>query len=452
MKKVKLFLLLTVSFLCVKSQGIYVPLTPTVYGVHQLRDKVDLVRHIPEKSSLELNTNDSSAQIFYYTEDSSMYMYTKYTGFKKLGAITSFLGLKDSLYFNSPLYTQQIFGHSNWYDIKADTSTSHPYALVTQHQLSIFSPSVNGIDDVLSVNQTITSDRQIAGGSRNILIDGFSEIKLKSNIPGWYSSEIQLNREEGLNLSLKNSSSTKISRLEILESGIRSYTSSDNGSSVLEFSSPQNSSGIGYFSLNNSRFHIFGHKDTLNKTPENYLTLDNDTLKVVNKKTKEFLCTIYQSGTDDPQTITSGTLEIGVTYEISFHNGSDDFTNVGAPNNSNHTKFIATGTTPLVWSSSSQLKYNNGYPKVKTIINEIGNIWIERSGIGSYNINSNNLFTEDKTFIYISPHKDEGNGVFPVMTFDITSESRIAIEVQDISSGFTDDIINKSILKIEVFN
>lgn len=61
------------------------------------------------------------------------------------------------------------------------------------------------------------------------------------------------------------------------------------------------------------------------------------------------------NGNKDALELTSGSLVIGVRYTIITHNGVDDFTNVGAPNNNVGTRFVATGTSPTLWASASKL-------------------------------------------------------------------------------------------------
>lgn len=52
---------------------------------------------------------------------------------------------------------------------------------------------------------------------------------------------------------------------------------------------------------------------------------------------------------------TSGTLTIGKKYQIITYTGTDDFTNVGAATNASGVIFVATGTTPAVWTNLSTL-------------------------------------------------------------------------------------------------
>lgn len=83
----KLLIAIALIFLCgtVFSQ-IYVPVTPTVYGIHQLRVKSDSAQHVPEKDSLYTNTFDTSAQVFYNRQDSSIWAWSLAKGFWKIGS------------------------------------------------------------------------------------------------------------------------------------------------------------------------------------------------------------------------------------------------------------------------------------------------------------------------------------------------------------------------------
>ena len=55
---------------------------------------------------------------------------------------------------------------------------------------------------------------------------------------------------------------------------------------------------------------------------------------------KVYTALLTQTGGDDPQTISAGTLVVGVTYEITNYQSDDDFTNVGAPLNETGVKFV----------------------------------------------------------------------------------------------------------------
>ena len=65
---------------------------------------------------------------------------------------------------------------------------------------------------------------------------------------------------------------------------------------------------------------------------------------------------------DLPQT--SGTLIPGRTYHIQLYNAGDDFLNVGASANAELITFVATGTTPTVWTNESVLfQVHNAVPE-----------------------------------------------------------------------------------------
>jgi hypothetical protein len=117
---------------------------------------------------------------------------------------------------------------------------------------------------------------------------------------------------------------------------------------------------------------------------------------------KVFTALLSQSGTSDVQVIDGGTLIVGYTYKIISIQGDDDFTNVGAPFNSDGVYFIATGTTPAQWGNASYIEYDNGAPVVTVLENTIGNIWFTYNAVGIYDVNSNNLFTSNKTAPFIS--------------------------------------------------
>jgi hypothetical protein len=122
---------------------------------------------------------------------------------------------------------------------------------------------------------------------------------------------------------------------------------------------------------------------------------------------KVFTALVKQEGdTPSPQVVYIGTdygntLTIGVTYTIDENANGTVFTNVGAPNNNVGTSFIATGTTPANQNAfgTTVLLYDPIVPTATILENTIGNIWFTYTTTGQYGILSNNLFTENKTFI-----------------------------------------------------
>jgi hypothetical protein len=132
---------------------------------------------------------------------------------------------------------------------------------------------------------------------------------------------------------------------------------------------------------------------------------------------KVYTALLTQSGGDVShvvQSVDNGSLIIGVTYEIAFYETGDDFTNVGAPTNANGVKFVATGTTAANWNTSgtTELNYNTGAPIATVLENTIGDVWFTYGAPGVYYVNSNGLFTENKSTIVIGNVTwDGGSGI-----------------------------------------
>lgn len=125
------------------------------------------------------------------------------------------------------------------------------------------------------------------------------------------------------------------------------------------------------------------------------------------KPYKVFTALLTQSGGDNAQLIYSGELTVGVTYYING-SGGWDFTNVGAPNNNAGTTFMATGTTPNSWGTADPgngLSYNTGAPVATVLENTLGDVWFSYGGVGGYYINSNGLFTANKTTTAFMPNQ-----------------------------------------------
>jgi len=159
---------------------------------------------------------------------------------------------------------------------------------------------------------------------------------------------------------------------------------------------------------------------------------------------------LTQSGGDNIQSITSGTLTIGVTYQITDDTSNPDFTNVGAPNNNLNTYFVATGTTPNSWGQA-ELQYNEGAPVATVLENTIGNIWFEYFGEGNYYINSNELFTVNKTTILNGSGWDVGDisNTKPVYSL---YQGLSSILVQSGLAPYADDILNNTSIEIRVYS
>ena len=171
---------------------------------------------------------------------------------------------------------------------------------------------------------------------------------------------------------------------------------------------------------------------------------------------------LTQSGGDDPQSAISTPLTIGVTYTIYDYYGSDDFTNVGAPNNNIGTSFVATGTTPNNWASETVLTFNAGAPVVTVLENTIGNIWFTYNGPGFYEIILSNSIDIDKTFLHVGNGPTIGGTLFyeesgfKTISFPSISGSSSTLFLYSSGNGtgvdFIDNRFNKTPIEIRVYN
>ena len=154
--------------------------------------------------------------------------------------------------------------------------------------------------------------------------------------------------------------------------------------------------------------NVTGQTITGNLTINGNLTITGTTNT---RPYKVYTALLTQNGGDDIGYLQNGELTVGVTYKINFNSDGMDFTNVGAPNNEVDTYFVATGTTPNDWGKSVDteniLEYNLGAPVVTVLENTIGNIWFQYSGEGEYRINSNSLFTANKTYTVLQLWADD---------------------------------------------
>ena len=198
-------------------------------------------------------------------------------------------------------------------------------------------------------------------------------------------------------------------------------------------------------------------------------TLDNgDTYECTNADLNAAVWKLYSSPTpkykvftailkqksDSPSNIlvSSGDLDVGVTYSISGGGGGWDFTNVGAPNNDNGTSFIATGTTPNSWGTEVNgegLEFNTGTPIVTVLENTIGNIWFGYEDAGLYRCLSNDLFIENKTIIDMDAYCQNGNPTAQIVYKDLTTGSFV---IGTYKSVYSNEMLSKNRLEIRVYN
>ena len=168
--------------------------------------------------------------------------------------------------------------------------------------------------------------------------------------------------------------------------------------------------------------------------------------------TAQYKFLLSQSGGDDPQTATSGSLTQGATYEIVAFETGDDFTPSGAPNNTVGTKWIANGIAPT-WSNGSEIGWNGGAP---VLVGEVtpntlgGGIWFEFYGDGYLDVVSNDLFTPLKTGVLIEPLATISDSGFAQI--ESKTLSRIKILTLNSIAGPTNGMFYETMVSIEVGN
>ena len=165
---------------------------------------------------------------------------------------------------------------------------------------------------------------------------------------------------------------------------------------------------------------------------------------------KVYTALLTQNGSGDTQNLSSGAVTKGVTYQIS--GVGFDCTNVGAPNNDNGTYFVATNNEVPTTYGAGSLEYNTGAPVVTVLENTIGNIWFTYSSTGTYFINSDTLFTDDKTTFSINlMGGDIGTGYFCLGEFN--GDSSLGITTGSPEYGEIDDVLsNTTPIEIRVYN
>jgi len=112
-----------------------------------------------------------------------------------------------------------------------------------------------------------------------------------------------------------------------------------------------------------------------------------------------FTALLTQSGGSDNQILSSSAVTQGITYFIDGAGSNSDFSNVGGPViGTNSYYFIATNSDIPNDYDGANLLYNTGAPVATVLENTIGNVWFTYIESGGYNINSNDLFTNNKTY------------------------------------------------------
>lgn len=172
---------------------------------------------------------------------------------------------------------------------------------------------------------------------------------------------------------------------------------------------------------------------------------------------KVYTALLTQSGGTSTFYISSDSpfpLVVGVTYTITFNDGTGDFTNIGAPNNTVGTSFVATGTTPTNWGTPGdvEVSYNTGAPVVTVLENTIGNIWFTYSSTGTYYCNSNELFINNKVWSIPYNFTENSGDIGQSVRTQYQDSSNICILTNDKGLSSADEMLQNTPIEIRVYN
>jgi hypothetical protein len=168
-----------------------------------------------------------------------------------------------------------------------------------------------------------------------------------------------------------------------------------------------------------------------------------------------FTALLTQSGGDDPLELVDGdAVTKGVTYYIDGTGINADFSNVGGPKfegtTINGTYFVAINNNVPNNYDEGYLVYNTGAPVATVLENTIGNIWFSYQDIGAYLVNSDGLFTINKTFELINNILTLEEGYLGISNYNNNGN---LLELTSIDSTFTriNGYFNNTPIEIRVY-
>lgn len=188
---------------------------------------------------------------------------------------------------------------------------------------------------------------------------------------------------------------------------------------------------------------------------QSYAMPAEDFLATAARPYKVYTALLTQSGESNWVNQTSGTFTVGVTYKFDTYSGVDDFSNIGGPPAAPYGtwdgySFVATGTTPLVYTNSSSIDHNTGAPVVTVLENTIGNVWFTYNDVGYYKIlSTDDLFTNNKTFVLLGPYVDPEARIIYASS-QIDSNNIIIGNTSD--GGPTNGALQNTPIEIRVYN
>jgi len=170
-------------------------------------------------------------------------------------------------------------------------------------------------------------------------------------------------------------------------------------------------------------------------------------------KYKVYTALLTQTGGDVFNEKTQGdSLDLGITYLINVNSENADLTIFGAPNSNVGTYFVCTNAGTLPVTGSISLVWNEGAPIVTVLENTIGNIWFAYKSAGKYRCYSDDLFTINKTTVFISDTVNtKSNNSVDLLTMRVlcsldtkAQPTFLEIYTGTASGSYEDDIITSS--------
>jgi hypothetical protein len=195
-------------------------------------------------------------------------------------------------------------------------------------------------------------------------------------------------------------------------------------------------------------------KSNVANNPTDVFTIEE--IANVSRPYKVYTALLTQSGGDAPQSISTGTLTVGVSYYFADFNEPEepwDFSNVGGPIYPNTDSFVANKTSEPNSYGSANIGYNTGAPVVTVLENTIGNIWFTYIQPASYQANSDGLFIINKTFGQgTSKNNEDGIGFYVFTVLPDTVNNVNIYSTEPIAESSSDDLLDNTPIEIRVYN
>jgi len=147
----------------------------------------------------------------------------------------------------------------------------------------------------------------------------------------------------------------------------------------------------------------------------------------------------------------------GTTVLITANPNNTDYSFIGAPNSNEGTYFVLTQNISYTdLDVDTIFDINLGAPVVTVLENTIGDIWFTYVDTGYYQVNSNELFTADKTTAILSPNLyiESGADVYTNYISWSSVESNLGI-ITAYNNAYQDSTLNNNgnvMLEIRVYN